>query len=148
MDPFELAQRAVSHLPDYLDHAGGTVARQMGADLDRALVSSLQRFYQWLKQAVSGDRAAKKALQQFEQKPDDKRRQTTLQEVLARLIEADPSSAAPLVEHFVNEAERVRAEVTVNRTENARVAISGRTINQPGAVIIGSIGHDRDDEDE
>jgi hypothetical protein len=144
MDPAELAHRAVAHLPDYLGKVEEGIAGQIGADLDRALISSLQRFYRWLKGAVSGDQEAQEALTRFEQEPDDQRRQSSLEQALVRLIEAAPSSAAPLVEDFVNAAER--AETTINRTENATIAISGRTVDQRRAVIIGTIGRNTEDE--
>jgi predicted transcriptional regulator len=135
VDPITLATGVVALLAPYLARIGGKLAEQVGDDLSQAALEQLQRLYERVKQKVTGDRFAEPSLERLAQKPESQVRQSAFGEVLAELVERDPSFASELAS-LVNEAKRAVGPVMARIADAGAIAIQG-DIHMQGTNVAG-----------
>jgi hypothetical protein len=120
------AAAAIALLVPYLGQLGGHLTGRVATELTEAVMARLDRLYDRIKARFAGDRAAGRALQRLEERPEDQLRQASLQDVLAEALEADPRFAAELV--------AMVAEIRAMAPTLTQISIS-----QSGATALGDV---------
>jgi hypothetical protein len=95
-DPSTLASQALPMLVIYLRHVGGRFADRVASDLDDLVLGKLTALYDRVKAKVTGESFAKQTLERLEQEPESPQRQGAFENVLAEVVQSDPSFAAVL----------------------------------------------------
>lgn len=142
MDP---AAAAVALLVPYLGQLGGHLAGRVATELTEAVMVRLDHLYDRIKARFAGDRAAGRALQRLEERPQDQLRQASLQDVLAEALEADPRFAAELAA-MVAEIRTMAPTLTqVSISQSGATALGG-DVRMSGETVAGrdiTINEDR-----
>lgn len=142
MDP---AAAAVAVLVPYLGQLGGHLAGRVATELTEAVMARLDHLYDRIKARFAGDRAAGRALQRLEERPQDQLRQASLQDMLAEALEADPRFAAELAA-MVAEIRTMAPTLTqVSISQSGATALGG-DVRMSGETVAGrdiTINEDR-----
>jgi hypothetical protein len=147
MDPMALAGSAVALLVPYLERVAGRVVGQVGQDLDQAVMGVVERIYAAIKSRVGVDGFAEGALERLEQQPVDQRRQATVQDVVAELID-DDSAFRTLLTELVEEAKAAGGTSIAQIAESGAAAVGGN-VTMTGTHVAGrdmTIGGDHRDD--
>jgi hypothetical protein len=130
------AAAAVALLVPYLGQLGGHLAGRVATDLTEAVMARLDRLYDRVKARFAGDHARERALQRLEERPDDRLRQASLQDVLAETLETDPGFAAELTA-MIRDVRALAPNLTqVNISDSGATAIDG-DVRMTGHTVAG-----------
>jgi hypothetical protein len=135
MDPMALGASAVSLLAPYVGRLGGRLADRLGADLEEAVATRLERLYQWIKEKVTGDQFAESMLERLEERPNSQARQASLAGILGEMAQDDDRFAAELAV-LVEDTRRAGGPTFVQITDAGAVAIHGN-LTMRGTNIAG-----------
>jgi hypothetical protein len=132
------AAAAVALLVPYLGQLGGHLAGRVATELTEAVMARLDHLYDRIKARFAGDRAAGRALQRLEERPQDQLRQASLHDVLAEAVEADPRFAAELTEMVgkIQAMAPTLAMTQVNVSESGATALGG-DVRMSGETVAG-----------
>jgi hypothetical protein len=138
VDPAAAAAATVALLVPYLGQLGGHLAGRVATELTEAVMVRLDHLYDRIKARFSGDRAAGRALQRLEERPQDQLRQASLQDVLAEAVEADPRFAAELAEMVgkIQAMAPTLAMTQVSISESGATAFGG-DVRMSGETVAG-----------
>ena len=150
MDPVTLATYAVSLLIPRLAKAGKDIAEKVGKEMWNKVSIKTEKLYETIKNKFDGNDYAIQTLKRLEEKPEDKLRQSAMENVLNEVVAEDPQFQKMLGQ-LLSEAKQAGGDNIIKAYETGIVATGRSKVYIKGKYAAGrdiNIGEASSEDEE